>query len=566
MEAFRWVDARVRGRDGGVPDTACAGAHVFLQLDQRPMGRGVSFDAERPLEKALEEALSQLNNSLPPARDVVQEELRDRTLARVTISVELAGALVPIDPATFDEATKTLAPGLDGVACRRGQTVAGMFPSWMIGAGMTSGEALRASVSKALGDAGVALPGAERGEARAVRDDHALDYYRFRVVHLVQAVPRAEPVFLFRCGRIAERRTITVAGLRSMADGYADHLAKRVRHEGSATGVIGGYQFATGEVREAGAFERALAAFALARFGALRGPGEARQSAVATARRVMPRMQDASGLASSEVDDPVVCAMCLLALSEIVGLDPDVGSTIRAGLVKRMDATVSGAFGPDGWSERVAPGARGLVALALVTRANDAKAAGLPTAGVMRDVAAKAVGSIYADTPPDRLVSQMPWLGWAEAALAGDGGVPAAAALREMRDRCWLRQVGADEEAQTPDLVGGLVLTGTGGPLPTWHALRPLGFLTSMLGDPRFTDAAEVMPQCSKVLSSMRFVRQLTLDEASAYLAADPPVAIGGVRTATWEVDQPIEATSLALVTVEQAASSLERAAERLRK
>src|SRR5262249_31356165 len=104
----------------------------------------------------------------------------------------------------------------------------------------------------------------------------------------------------------------------------------------------------------------------------------------------------------------------------------------------------------------------------------------------------------YSQTSQGNLVSLMPWLGWAEIAQAdakkshevGDGSIPAALALRNMRDQVWDHQLSIlDAGDDAPDMVGGIVFNrgfsqgAPKGPIfPTWQSVRPLAFIATMLG------------------------------------------------------------------------------------
>jgi hypothetical protein len=127
-----------------------------------------------------------------------------------------------------------------------------------------------------------------------------------------------------------------------------------------------------------------------------------------------------------------------------------------------------------------------------------------------------------------------------------------------MRDLVWKFQM-TDEDAgaEGPDLVGGIVFTSSSELLPTSQSLRPLAFLATMMGDARLTDASERPMQVAKMLRSLRFVRQLAMDEAACHAAANPSMALYGVRAAAWDMRQSPEATSLALLTVCNALESL---------
>ncbi len=157
----------------------------------------------------------------------------------------------------------------------------------------------------------------------------------------------------------------------------------------------------------------------------------------------------------------------------------------------------------------------------------------------------------FATTPQTQLVAAMPWLGWASAenpvvedasrppelatlALGPEGSIIGALALRRMRDQVWQHQLTpltATEDTQ--DMIGGIVFTrglaegssGGGNPYPTWQCVSPLAFIATMLGDPRLTTAEDRPREIANLLLAMRFLRQLQVDDASAWMYPNPSTA-----------------------------------------
>ncbi|MBY0263711.1 MAG: hypothetical protein K2Q20_15305 [Phycisphaerales bacterium] len=169
------------------------------------------------------------------------------------------------------------------------------------------------------------------------------------------------------------------------------------------------------------------------------------------------------------------------------------------------------------------------------------------------------------------VVNLMPWLGWAEIACArqrAKGGgldtIPSAIALRQMRSQLWQHQLSlTDTTPDTLDMVGGIVFTaglaqGKGTPYPTWHGARPLAFVATMLGDPRLTEPAERPRETVRLMQAVRFIRQLQVDEASAWAYPNPAKAIGGIRSAPWDFSQPVDASALALMFITETIKSLD--------
>jgi hypothetical protein len=139
-----------------------------------------------------------------------------------------------------------------------------------------------------------------------------------------------------------------------------------------------------------------------------------------------------------------------------------------------------------------------------------------------------------------------------------------------MRAMLWERTIRA--ESGQADLEGGIVFgtrdardaSGIAG--PTWSTARPVAFAAAMLRDERLTDADELYPQLSKLLPSMRFLRQLSIDDASAFACPQPKRAMWGVRVSPWDQRQPIESSAMALLAVSEAVTSIEEMGRRAAK
>jgi hypothetical protein len=179
-----------------------------------------------------------------------------------------------------------------------------------------------------------------------------------------------------------------------------------------------------------------------------------------------------------------------------------------------------------------------------------------------------AVRSGFRDVSAGALVGLMPWLGWAELTYArfqpepaAPSELPSAVALREMRSLVWKHQLRAEDlPPDQQDLAGGIVFASSkhGQVLPTWQVARPLAFIATMLGDERLTEEKEVPAELSRLLASLRFLRQLTAGEAEGHMYANPALAMGGVRASVFDQRMPPEATALTLMTVCETLQSLE--------
>jgi predicted secreted protein len=535
---------------------------VTLRLDHHVIGRAYDFaGGPDSFVRVARAAITQAEPRLPVGHDATAEQQLKDAAARIAISLELAGTLIPTRFATFAEADAALEPGLDGIAARFGEKIAGVFPAAMLTMNRTPGESLAGAISDASGDVTLAIAGSPKNEAGAIAAERNATYYRFRVVHLAQPDAGLSPEFLIRGGRIVNPTDITTPTLHQFARALADNLVYRAKHAAGGQ-MLGTLAPAQGRYITASAdpIEQSMAAAALCEYALLLKAAPAKPAADApdsTDLCAMARQLLLKNLAPS-TDDPVTAAAWLIADDAQLRLsnqplDIDAKSSAKLG------AAVASAFDTEsGWLKEVPAKHRSLLALAMTI---ESQRPGLDQAEaeLRHKRAESAVRTIYRDTDPKNLVSQMPWLGKAELLLAGDAKeIPATPALRNMRDLVWKYQLTPEDAGTTgQDLIGGIVFTTSRNPLPTWLTVRPIIFLAQMAADPRLTDDKEKFPELSHLLAAMRFLRQLMLDDASAYSAEDPAAAIGGIRSSLWDQRQPVDATALTLMAVCEALKTL---------
>ncbi len=558
MAAFKALEQWLR--DWSVPDAAAVagleragGCAVTLRLDSRTIARAASFDAGAAgLAGAARAALAEALPRLPIPQDVLARESARAIAPRITVSLELAGPLIPFTPVSFTEVDASLEPGLDGLAARVGERTAGTFPAAMLTMNLPPSDALAAAISQASGDPTLAVKGDPRGQPGALAQSHNARYFKFRVTHLAHLGEGQAPAFLFRSGQVVDPLSITRASMEAFASDLAGHLQRRVLRDGESRRVIGTLVPFQGRAEsDATPLETLIAVRALARYAA-RAPG------VDLAELHRLRAAVTPEAAASPID----AAAWVLASEALDALPhPDGAPAVDPATRARIGALVAGAHDPDtGWTTEVPAGARGFIAYALAV---EARAAGLEGAEAEARTARarRAVTAVYVDTPPARLVAQMPWLGLAELLLS-DGEIGAAPALLALREQVWKHQLTDDDAVDAPDLAGGIVFTSSANPLPTWQSVRPVLFLAAAARDPRLTTERELVPELSRLLGAVRFFRQLAVDDHTAHAAVEPEFAKGGVRSSLWDQRQPIEATSLTLLAVCEVLDTLDTASK----
>lgn len=569
--ALGWMNAASVPENASVEGESIlvGGVSVTIRHAGRVVGRGTSFEraCERALAEAMREALRDAAARIPLAAD---DDMRAAQLRDAALTLELAGPLTPIAPDAIADVGTTLSPGIDGVAARLGQVTEAVFPEQMLLAGMDARGALGTLAGVISGSPADGL----RDPGR-VRRELGVSFLSFRTAHIAQARPGGSPITLYRGSRVPTTGSMDFAELRRMADGIAAHLvtrgASRERSDTRRLGTPGTYlpvgdRF---ETESAPASEQALVAIALWAHAQTPGTpvGAAAMSRAAAEQIVSDLIVVEPGEMSAETS-PASAAVVSVAIRRIAGSEPD--SSKSRELLARCDGAV------DAWAtafltrshgsapeSREIGGEAGLVAWALSERV--AHLRGEQERETERARASRLVRDVYLAVPGARLAAQMPWLAWADAALTpSDGQVPSASALAQLRETAWAFQLKpADVGLDGSDLVGGIVLSSGGAALPTWQSMRVVTLAAWMLGDARLTSPSEVVPEVSRLLGAMEFLRRLAADESTCHMYPSPSRAMWGVRVATWDQRMTPEASAMGLIAVSEVLSSVARIADR---
>jgi hypothetical protein len=515
------------------------GACITLRLAGRVIGRGSVMSNEGDaVTRAFQEAWREANERVEVDRDALQQQRIAARAGRVIVDLQLAGTPQPVLGDTFAAAAQRAAPGIHGVAIGIGPRLEGVFPGTQLATGALPDQAMRIAAAK------LDLPPLELND---IRTRYQAIPYVFPVRHLAQIEPQQQPIFLYRSGAVVPLAETNGPSLRAAARAIAAHLQAARWTGPQPFGLRGDQNLATGryETPIAPPRAQALAAFALARYAGTPGfTDEERAEARIVAAELLRLM---TIVEEDEVDpftDPAACAAWLIASTELAPIaEPGQAleqSAFAEAAQRRLVETVTDAESRDA----LPPGARAMIALALVRRASTNDALREHAAALMRDLRIR--------TPAPQMPTLMPWLGWAELALAQDADdLPSEIALRDMRDLVWQYQIGdPDPAARGHDLAGGIVFTNAPDALPTWHCLRPIAFVASMLGDSRLTTGDELAAELGRLRLSLRYVVQLSVREAESHMMAHPRRSIGGVRRAVWDQTASIDACSLALLTL----------------
>lgn len=537
------------------------GVCVILRNAGRVVGAGTDATgddlmARRAAGRAMGEVLGD------PAAADLPDEMTDRMGRRLTLELEVAGGLIPLLGRTYQDVAAQLEPGLDGVAMRRGEEVAMLFPAQMR-ARNTAGHAERVLLPLAadLGMSPAPLP--------ELIDRFDLSIYRFRSTDLAQLSPDGAPLFTFRGDRVVGDVEVTRRALAALADGIARHLVEHMSPLEEPVGLMGTYRPLVDRYEPliAPPLDQALAAWALARYAQLPGGAET-DAAAALAGAIIDELAQVTPGEDDPLANAVACAAIVIAADALgqLGLE---APPARDRFIEEAVQRVLSAYAPgrgfadtdpgDGRARPVAPHGQAMIAAAMTRLL----AGGDPQ--VTPDQARSALDAAWAAVPPHRQVTLLPWLGWAESDFSAATGTANAGAeqLTALRDYLDVSRVGSSQRAGPPDLAGGFALADGTRLLVTAQTLRPAAYLATMALDPQLTPPDQMEAAMGRHLQTMRFVLQLTVRDTAAWTMRRPARALGGVRGAVWDADQPVAAQAMGLVTACETLAGLDELANR---
>ncbi len=550
LEAYRTVNTWIRA-GFSVPSEAqpidppgTTAACVTLRLNGKVLGRSTVSSPEGSLVwGAARGAALQAIESAPTQRDATRDDQLRDIAKRATLDIQFAGRFTPLLGDSFTDASLRLNPGVDGVAMRVGDRLALIFPGTMLSTNSTAAEALSACAGM------LELPPVDLA---SLRKDHNAIVYSFRAQQLAQPLAGREPVFLFRGGRVINPTEVSIAQLTAFANGLAQRM-HAIQFPGERPlGFLGDYQPWTGKHEPviAPPRDQALALYALARYATSPAIDAANQARAArTFWTVFADFIKVDEGETNPLDDPVAAAFITIAVRASPERPPGMPrppTNVNDPTVAALLA-VRGAFDPDkGWDETLRPSERAAIAFALADAARSR-----PDDARLRARATAAVRSLFREATPGTLVSYMPWLLDAELALTGDSDIPSLPALLELRDVVWRHQLTlADAGPDNADLVGGIVFTSGRNPLPTAQSTRPTAALARMTFDPRFTPRDQLPAELARLMTSLRFLRQLAVGDDLLHMMQDEQVSRWGVRNSPWDQTLTLDASAMALLTL----------------
>ena len=265
MQARQWVtnfalpsvdDARAR-----VAIDNASGICAIVRHGGRVMGMGIDRQGDDlMLRRAVGRALSEVWTD-----DVVKrmpDSIRNTLGPELVLELEVAGPLIPLAGRSYEDVSRRLEPGLDGIAMRRGERLEMRFPSQMLA------NNLAGRVRSLLPGIATDLKLGAR-PLDELRRAHGLSVYRFRTTHLTQHSASDPPLELFRGNEITYLPTpIGRERLLAIGESLSEHIRQHTWTGGDPLGLMGDYQPTVDRYEPiiAPPADQAFVAYALARF------------------------------------------------------------------------------------------------------------------------------------------------------------------------------------------------------------------------------------------------------------------------------------------------------------
>lgn len=466
---------------------------------------------------------------------------------RLTLEVECAGEPVPALGLTFDDVARRVRPGIDGLAVRRGSRWVFTFPGRMLASNTAGNPAGSLSVMAV----GLGLAARDLAELRRTEQ---VEVYTVPTSRLVQVQPGEAPMELLRLDEVVPASAVTRAAVEQLARAVMNRLvaaAGEMPPEGDMTFapiLPGDYRPASDEYRPLAAsiFETWLMSYAM-----LRALDELGEEDPAQVERVRRRISDwldpvASHALREGAADPFPgvreAAMAALACLELPGRD--------ARFERVLSAAMTQLNGPAG--RRATRGLDGSLRAAALARAVELK-----RPGIDRGEAVQAVSRAWNESTRAEQAALLPWIAFAERALARDTGqvstLPDHEPLLALRAALIAAQLGAGSGAAA-DLRGGFPLADQPR-MANAQSLRPITALALLQRLPS-ADAASSAEAWGAQLAALRFVMQLAVRPPFDGLYRRPDRAAWGVRAATWDMDQPVAVQAVALLALVESLAS----------
>ena len=518
LRARAWLDAGTlpaeTSEEAGIEIAGMEAVGVLLRMDGRSIGRGDDpAGDDRAVRRALGRALAQAFGN-ERVRDL-PAAIRDTLPSRLALELEFAGPDEPLLGGTLAAAARRIRPGIDGIAIRRGTSIARSLPGRELATG--TADATSSTIFRLLDELG--LPPRDLPQLRELDQ---VSLRRFETIRIGQAASDEFPRVLLRAGDRVERGPLDPATLqairRRIVANLLGHRPADVEAAADRPRFLGDYDPIADrhDPFEATPADRLLVAWALAASGTA-GSGDptldrrSKDAALALLRETT----------ALELQEPACADLALLAATALDDYT-EIGRVLE---------TIEGGTSP------ADP----------VGLARRAAAIGATPANIADDAAflQRLDDAWKMNRSVDAMVASFEWLALAERSRQRRTGEssPRLDALRAVRDSLLLRQ----ERDATIDLAGGLELrTGSRSTVDA-RTLRP-GLGMAVLEQLPSDDPDANRRATGGVEGIVRFLRQLETAERDARLLPGWRKAAGGLRIAPWSARQSVAANATAVL------------------
>ncbi|NNF41547.1 MAG: hypothetical protein HKN62_00590 [Phycisphaerales bacterium] len=514
-----------------VPVDGASGVMVMLRHRGRLLGTGINLSGDALMvRRAAGRALTSVLGD--PTVANLPEDQRARVGRTLTLELAFSGPMIALPGRTFSDVAMQLAPGLDGVAMRRGESLQVLFPSQIRQQNIA--DRLTRRLPALAADLGLpAAPLPELTQRFGVR------LYRFRTLDLTQRAPGRRPMETFRGETLVRIDEIDADRIATLASGLTDHIITSLWGRDEPFGLMGDYRPALDRYEPllASPRDQALCVYALGRYAGVDGLPASEADRARTAASVI--LTELAATVEGEPPPlPDLSTAAVIVLAANLGIDVD--PAVTEPLLSQAAAEVDGVIDEADLSTH------GTHTLALATHAAAVRssAPGGPDATAV----AAFVDRVWTRTPPGERLSLLPWIGWAEDLLrrAGHDRTQRVTDLRTLRTV--LEAIRVAPDPATADLRGGFQLGRGPAASVTAQSARPAAYLATMLGDPIFTPPGGRPALDTRHRETMRYLVQLSVEDRLLWRIRNPNRALGGLRAATWDIDQPVAAQAIGLL------------------
>ncbi|HWB18865.1 MAG TPA: hypothetical protein VG711_01075 [Phycisphaerales bacterium] len=537
-----------------LPDTSAVG--VLIRRSGRLLASSTDTNPDSTMfRRAIGHALA---DSLgDPQVVALPKEMRETVGSLLTVQIELAHTFTPLVGRSLTQMCENVQPGIHGLAVRRNNRIAVVFPAQMLATG-TADNPPQNLISLGLS---LDLTLADLKNPSSLQN---VSFYSFTCDSLAQSTPDSAPFYALRFTPRSPSVPCTTQSLSLFTSNLIDHLSKTISTDPSSPplGLNGSYNPVNDQYVPlfAPPAEQAMTAFALARTASSsRLPKETSASALELALKVLHQLSVTQSPEPDPLADPAACAALVLAshTHHSIASDPAL-----AAMLKSASDRVIASFSHDaGFIDESDPAHRvpiksantqSLIAYAQVMLLREHHA------GLTADSVRAALDSAWKSTPINQSVAMLPWIGWAESDYAIITQQPLAHA-DDLQQTLAAIIAARITPSMTPgavqpplDVLAGLSLHSASAPsaaqfLADSQTTRPAAWLPEAILNPAMTPVQSQPTASASALETMAFICRLAVTNDSQGLIPHFDQAAGGIRSAPWAVDEPLSAQAMAL-------------------